>query len=783
MNENAIRFLDPASPEFTLDQVAEIAHRFFKLEGDIKFLESERDLNFRITNNSGVSVILKISNAQETEALVDMQVKAMLHIKKHDPDFPIPNIINTVDGLPYDWCMDARGVRHMVRVISVIPGEILSERDRSLSVMQDVGSLVARSGLALQGFFHPSADHYLLWDIRTLADLTGFVNHIEDASLRRAVERDLDSTIRHILPALSSMRSQVIHNDANALNILCDTGSDTRENPTQLTGLIDFGDMMFAPLIQDLAVAAGSMTQISDSPIDNICHVAMGYDRILPLLDDEINILSNLAVARNIQETLIAAKRVADDPNTSDYNGGGVMYYANALDQMLSMGHDEMRRKIRKTCRFPVYCPKPDQGIDTEEQTKALLKRRNASLGKQLELSYDTPMHVVKSQGMWVYDSAGKKHLDCYNNVPHVGHCHPHVVRSVSRQLATMNSNTRYLYENVVEYAERLGATMPGDLSSCIFVNSGSEANDAALQVARHITGNRGAIIVESAYHGITETIMGLSPSIQPVFPPVLPDDVRTISDPNNTVEGYMESLDVALASLAADGKAPAAFMVDCSLSSNGIADIPKDYLPYIAEKVRAAGGLIIADEVQIGFGRSGTHMWGIEAQGVVPDIITLGKPMGNGIPIGAAVMTPDVHHRFTKDVDFFSTFGGNPVACAAANAVLDVMEQENLMEQAFHNGERLRKGIRNLSNRFPQIGSVNGQGLFNGVEIVKADGSQEPDPVMTDKIVNGMRKNGVLISTANPHSLKIRPPMAFRQHHADIFVETLEKVLSGLDS
>jgi 4-aminobutyrate aminotransferase-like enzyme/Ser/Thr protein kinase RdoA (MazF antagonist) len=771
-----IKFLNPVPPEFTLEQVAGVARQIFGLEGEFISLESERDLNYRFVGTDGSSCIFKISNAREDEDLVDMQIQTMMHMVAQDPNIPIPHVIKTVDGKFYDWCTAENGNRHMVRAISTLSGINISEITRSPALLYDVGCVVARANYALQGFYHPAAGHELLWDIRTIKDIVPFISDVEDISLRKPLEADLNYTIQNILPTLSSMRSQIIHNDANTVNLLCDP-----DNPSSITGLVDFGDMLHGTLVQDLAVTAASVTHQSKTPLEDMCHVVRGFDDHHPLEDAEINILSHLAIARIAQEFLISVKRIAEDPDTSDYLGGGYESYLATLHTLLSCGHAEMRKQFRRTCRFPVYCPEPNEKLDVTNNKVNLLNRRKAFLGTELELSYDDPIHVVRSQGVWVTDAEGIRHLDAYNNVPHVGHCHPHVVKTISRQLATMNSNTRYLYDNVVDYAERLGATMPGDLNSCIFVNSGSESNDASIQIAKRITGNSGIIIVEDAYHGITESIYGLSPSIHLGGEAELPANVRTIAAPNNPSVNYLESIDKALASLKEAGMAPAAFMVDCSLSSNGIADIPADYLPVISEKVRKAGGLIIADEVQIGFGRSGTHMWGVEAQGVVPDIITLGKPMGNGIAIGALVTTPDIHHNFATQTDFFSTFGGNPVACAAAGAVLDVLERENLMENARVCGEYLRSGLRKLGEQYPQVASVSGQGFFNGVEIAKADGSGTPDEDLTRAIVNFMRDNGVLISTATSHSLKIRPSMVFQQEHADILIETFGRALNNL--
>ncbi len=786
-----IRFLDPVPPKFSLQEAEHAARELFGLEGVFKALYSERDQNFRIENTGG-DYVFKISNAREDHDAIDLQTQTLLHMAQSDPSLPIPRVIAAKDGNPHDFITATDGTRHLVRVLSYMPGVVMADVPRSAALFEDVGALMGRAGLALRGFFHPAAGYDLLWDLRQLVSLRALSEHVNNATLRRAIERDLDYTIEHVLPRLSGMRSQIIHNDGNIHNLIVDPAE-----PTKITGLVDFGDMMHAPLIFDLAVSAGSMTLDGPDSLETMCQVAMGYDGVLPLEEDEINILSHLAVGRIAQELLIAAKRRAETPDASAYILGDEKSYETVIDQLLTIGHQSMRAKLRDACRFPSYCPTGAVAVPDEkpDDVTSLLKRRKDSLGSALELVYDTPFHVVRGEGVWLYDADGHRHLDVYNNVPHVGHCHPHVVKTVSRQIGALNTNTRYLFDNVVTYAERLAASLPGDLGSCIFVNSGSEANDAAMRVARTLTGNQGAIIIEDAYHGITESIDELSPAAyHGAEPPALSPRVRTLEapdmyrgrfrdDPENAAQLYAQSADVAIESLRESGHGTAAFMIDSSFSSNGILPILPGYLPAVVEKVRAAGGLIIADEVQIGFGRCGSHLWGFEAQGIVPDIVTVGKPVGNGIALGVMITTPDIRGRFGEQIDFFSTFGGNPVASAAAHAVFDVIEEEGLVENSRVTGDYMRKGLCELANKHLVIGDVRGQGLFTGVDIVRDRTTREPAADIADKLRNHLRENRVLVGreTRAGNILKVRPPLAFRREHADIFLEAMESALDAL--
>jgi 4-aminobutyrate aminotransferase-like enzyme len=394
---------------------------------------------------------------------------------------------------------------------------------------------------------------------------------------------------------------------------------------------------------------------------------------------------------------------------------------------------------------------------------------------------------------VWLIDASGRSYLDAYNNVPQVGHCHPTVVQALAQQAATLNTNTRYLYESAIEYAERLTATMPGDLSVCMFVCSGSEANDLAWRLAKAHTGNAGAIVIEDAYHGTTDAVYELSPAEQGEGRPLAeyvdavpaPDGYRgkfRKDDPQYAAH-YATCIDDAVASLEARGFAPAAFYLDLILSSNGIFVPPPGYLSAAFEKVRAAGGLCVADEVQSGFGRTGDHFWGFAAHDVIPDIVTLGKPIGNGYSMAAVVTRPEIVASLVEESDFFSTTGGNPVACTVGLAVLDVLEREGLQERSRRVGAQLRSQIGELVERHPLIGDVRGAGMFIGVELVRDRSTLEPATKETAAIVNRMRELGVLVGIDGPHAnvIKIRPPLVFDENHALQLTDALDRALQEM--
>ena len=397
----------------------------------------------------------------------------------------------------------------------------------------------------------------------------------------------------------------------------------------------------------------------------------------------------------------------------------------------------------------------------------------------------------------YLWDAAGRRYLDAYNNVPHVGHCHRRIVQAGQAQMAVLNTNTRYLHELIHNYAERLGATLPGELKVCYFVNSGSEANELALRLARAHTGRRDLIVLEHAYHGNTTTMIDVSPykhggpggtGAPPwVHVAPLPDLYRGEHRRDDPDAGrkYAAPVMRLIEQLRASGAGLAAFLAESWPSVAGQMSLPADYVRSIYQMVRAAGGLCIADEVQTAYGRLGEHFWGFEYYGVVPDIVVLGKPIGNGHPIGAVVTTPDIARSFDNGMEYFSTFGGNTVSCAIGLAVLDVVDDENLQAHALEVGRQLLGRLHELKNRHTLIGDIRGSGLFLGVELVTDRQSLEPARREAAEIANHMREHGVLLGTDGPfhNVLKIRPPMPFTVPDAEILIGALDAALTATAS
>lgn len=402
----------------------------------------------------------------------------------------------------------------------------------------------------------------------------------------------------------------------------------------------------------------------------------------------------------------------------------------------------------------------------------ATLETRHRLLGRNLSIAYENPLKIVRGSMQYLYDEDGRQYLDAYNNVAHAGHCHPKVVEAGVRQMQTLNTNTRYLHDTILEYAEQLTSTLPEPLSVCYFVNSGSEANELALRLARAHTKARDMIVLDHAYHGNTTTLIDISPYKHDgpggSGPPPW---VHKVPLPRSEQDAH----DVVEVIKTTDGLC--GFIAESMPSVAGQIVLPTGYLSGVYEAVREAGGVCISDEVQTGYGRIGTHFWAFESYGVIPDIVVLGKPIGNGHPIGAVITTPDIATSFDNGMEFFSTFGGNTVSCAIGLAVLKVVQEENLQDHALTVGEQLLNSLRELQRHYEIIGDVRGSGLFLGVELT-IDG--QPATQEAKRIVNTMRNNGILIGTDGPFNsvLKIRPPMPFSTADATTFLDVLQRVL-----
>jgi 4-aminobutyrate aminotransferase-like enzyme len=583
------------------------------------------------------------------------------------------------------------------------------------------------------------------------------------------------------LGAVRGLRAQAIHGDCHPRNLLLNAAGD------RCVGILDFGDMIHAPLVLEPAVAMAEFLAEGVAGCELISELLAGYTSVQPLSSAEVEVLYELITARLATGLLIHAWRSRHDAAGAAEVADSVTVAEDRLDTLTTRGRELCRAEWHRAAGTSAGSvgPRVARMPRNEESETELLARRRRLLGAHAELFYSHPLHLVRGAGVWVYTAAGERFLDVYNNVPHVGHAHPSVVRAIHAQAKCIASNTRYLDRTVLDYAERLTASLPAGLDACLFVNSGSEANDVAWRMACAHTARAGALVMTSAYHGITEAVTALSPALKStrrthVEPLAAPPGSAEVAARGGAGLAATAATEVqrAIAALATRGFSVAAFMIDSAFTSNGIYDPPSDWMAPLTDAVHAAGGLVIADEVQYGLGRSGSHFWGFERRGYVPDIVTLGKPMGNGYPLGAVITRRSLLEGFQKQTGFFSTFGGNPVAAAAGLAVLEVLEREQLMANALRTGAHFRERLLDLAQSHADLGEVRGHGLLLGVEVLKGDGT--PAPARAKFIINALRERGVLIGGEGPagNVLKLRPPMCFGPEHADRVIAALEAVL-----
>ena len=765
-------------PELPLDALKRFAAKAYGLDGAWTRLEGERDQNFRIALGAHGSVVFKLCHPAEGEDILLCQAQALEHIALADPALPVPRLVRTCEGdllghLVHD------GTGYPVMALSWLDGSVLGEAALSPAGLRDLGRLLARLGLALRGFVNGApAERDLVWDTRRVMQLAPEIAHLPEHD--RGLAQDILARHESVtMPLMRRMRSQIIHGDVHPYNALVNSHC-------VVNGIIDFGDMVHAPLILDLANAAGDFLNPGQDPAETIYEMTRGYRSMAPLEEEEASALIDLIEVRLLMTPLIDALKSANGIQSQGYlqsfNGRSMPM----IRQLRKIGHDRLKGLARRAAAFPAAAePRP-------QPVEEALSRRRKVMGEKLYVFYDPPLHIVRGEGVWLESSDGRRFLDCYNNVPHVGHCHPYVTEAIARQARTLNTNTRYITDQSIDYAERLVALSAEGLSSVVFVNSGSEANDLAWRMARAFTGNSGGLAMDFAYHGVSEAIDAFSPSNAPehwqaphirLLPAPCLYRGELGSDVAQPGERYAAMASPLIADLANKGHGVAAAMIDSAFMTNGILDAPAGYLQAIVDRVRAAGGLFIADEVQSGFGRMGTHFWGHRHHGVTPDFITIGKPAGNGHPVGAVITRPEILAHFLKAGPFFSTFGGNNVACAAGLAVLDVIRDERLAENALAVGAYLRQALQRLMARHALIGDVRGVGLATGVELVRDRQTKEPAPAETARLLNLLRDEGVLVGGEGKHAnvLKIRPPIVFTHEHADFAATALDRALARM--
>ena len=843
------------APHFDSEAATAVTEKLYGFRATANTLPSERDQNFLLTSESGENFVLKIANALEDRSLLEAQNEAMSHLGTRLS--LCPRVIPSLSGAHVSLIDSPTHTTHFVRLLTYLPGTPLAEaRSNSPGLWRDLGRKLGQLDRELAEFDHSALHRDFHWDLANgLQIVSEYGQMIGDLKLRELVFESAGTFERNVSILLPKLRRSVIHGDANDYNVLVSPRGDSDPQHPTVVGLIDFGDMVHSHTVGDLAVAIAYVVLDKADPMTVAAQVVAGYHKEYPLQQAEIEALHGLVIMRLCMSVSLAAHQKQQQPGNEylkisqrsiintlpliaaiDSSAATAAFrHACGLTQPLHWDRGRPARSERASASGALSGNNPDveSGVGESNESFALASGRDARgpseeqasgiqsglradklipidtptkaetlaarkrlLGQNLSIAYNNPVKIVRGSMQYLYDEKDREYLDAYNNVAHVGHCHPRVVKAGQAQMAVVNTNTRYLHDLINRYAERLTATLPAPLSVCFFVNSGSEANELALRLARAHTQALDLIVLDHAYHGNTTTLIDISPYKHDgpggggtpswVHKVALADVYRGNyrSEDPLAAEKYSEHVIEAVAELTKRGVRLSGFIAESLPSVAGQIVFPAGYLAKVYEAIRKVDGVCIADEVQTGYGRIGTHFWGFESYSVVPDIVVLGKSIGNGHPIGAVITTPAIATSFDNGMEFFSTFGGNTVSSAIGLTVLDVVLEENLQRHALCVGEQMIQGLTDLMDRHEIIGDLRGSGLFLGVELVRSRYGREPATAEAEVVVNRMREQGILLGTDGPfhNVIKIRPPMPFSTNDADRLIFTLDEILTALE-
>ena len=650
---------------------------------------------------------------------------------------------------------------YVVRLLSFLNGTFLGDINQTKKILESLGSFTAEMNKAILDY----EDLYISskvwqWDIQHIHLNKKFIKDIESFRDRKLVNYFLQQFDEVVIPMLPSLRKSIIHNDLNEWNILC--------NDKGVSGVIDFGDIAHTQLVNEVAIAMTYGAYDKDDPITNSSYILSSYHKKLPLNNDEISILYYLITAKLCMSVCNSAHSRKINPN----NKYAFISEKNAWKTL--------KKFVKYSPRFVENKFRNCLNIESKKtlNSKKIRLERGKVISKIFSLSYDEPIAMERSAFQYMFDYEGNSYLDAYNNVPHVGHCHPGVIEAASKQMKKLNTNTRYLYDIINRYGIKLLEKFNKSLNRVYFVNSGSEASDLAIKLALAYSKNNNIMVLENGYHGHTQRGTDISAyKFNHVRGQGKKDYVTVVPMPKKKDYENDNSL---INHTIKKVENIAAFICEPILGCGGQVPLTKNYLKKVYKKIRDNGGVCISDEVQTGFGRLGKVFWGFELYNVVPDIVILGKSMGNGHPIGAVITTDKIASKFSEGVEFFSSFGGNPVSCSVGLSVLDIIEKEKLQENAKIVGKYYKKELEKLKNKHKVIGEVRGEGLFLGIEIIN-ENNLKPDRKLAHLLKNRLREKHILVGTDGPHNnvIKSKPPICFDKEDVKLVVESIDDILS----
>ncbi|MCD4720716.1 MAG: aminotransferase class III-fold pyridoxal phosphate-dependent enzyme [Desulfobacula sp.] len=758
----------------TITKLMEIEYDF---SGEISRLAGENE-NYLIKKDDGTCFVLKLADDNTTAGMIEIEHLAVDQLINAKLPIRLPRVILTRTGSVQARLMtkDRKEIRG--RLLEFVKGKAWCQAlPATNELLENLGTIIAQMNMDMSFIVHPDSKRTHHWDLARADQHRSKIYLIDSLEKRQILEWVFHLYAAIVRPLFESLPKSLIHGDINDDNVLV---SDER-----VVGILDFGDCLTNPTVCDLAIALAYHTLDEDNPLEAAATIIGAYHKIRPLSIDEMMAIFPLMCARLAVSVIISAQRKKIDPTMENWFVSEKRAWKK-LEVLSTTGPAQAAIILASKTNLE---PFENRGASVTE----LLKNRQRLIAPSVSPSYDKPLKFLKGKGQYLYDYNGRPFLDLYNNVCHVGHCHPKVVQAGQKQMARLNTNTRYLYDGLTQYAQKLCDTLPRELDTCFFVNSGSEANELALRIARVYTHQKDMLVVENAFHGHTSSMIDISPykfmgqggkgEPEPwVHVVPVPDGYRGKfkGRGEDTGKAYGNEVGEILKNIP---KPIAGFITESLLSCGGQVIPPHGYFKTAFKHVRDAGGLCIADEIQAGFGRVGSHFWAFELQSVVPDIVVMGKPIGNGHPMSAVVTRKEIADSFANGMEFFATFGGNPVSCAIGMAVLDVIKDEGLQGHAKQVGARMLEGLNGLKNKHDIIGDVRGIGLFIGIELIKDKSTLAPATRKAAEMVNRLKNRGILLGTDGPFNnvIKIKPPMVITKEDADMFIRVFDDALSNM--
>ncbi|WP_282161620.1 aminotransferase class III-fold pyridoxal phosphate-dependent enzyme [Ulvibacterium marinum] len=729
-------------------------------------LEGYDSINFKVEAKGKTHVLKQYPYSDATQELLHAENRVLVHLSKlQSIDFPKP--INTKDGKEL---VLREGL--IFRLLSYVEGDFLGNIEHTPRLLKSLGEFLGKMDRSLLKCHEASLTaKETQWDLKHFMANEKYLKFIPDNKDRSLVDYFFLQFLENVCPHQYELRKSLIHNDANDWNVL------TRDG--KVSGIIDFGDMCHSWTVNEIAIAITYVMMGKEKPLEVASHVIEGYQSIFPLETEELDILYYLVAARLCTSVCNSAYAKTLKPE-SEYITISEKPAWRLLRKWLGINPIKCRDAFRMAAGYPKV---------NKPKLREQLEKRSLNLGKALSLSYINPIQMQRSAFQYMYDGQGNTILDAYNNIMLAGHCHPKVVRAGRQVMARLNTNTRYVFPEILAYSETLLSKFPQSLDKVFFVNSGSAATDLAIRMALAYSKKKKIMVLEHGYHGNTRVGIDIShykygqgnnlgkqdyiveTPMPKVFGSGLKDDG---SAGKHFAQETMARIDGAKGKIAA-------FIAEPIMGCGGQVPLAKGYLKEVYPKIRAQGGICISDEVQVGFGRLGDFFWGYEMHEIVPDMVILGKPMANGHPIGAVVTTSEISESFAQGPEFFSSFGGNPVSCTIGHAVLQVIQEEKLQEHAKKVGDYLQSLLVELQQEFLEIANIRGIGLFIGVELLDKKG--KPNTMLAHRVKNELRENYILIGTDGPYDnvLKIKPPLSFSEKDADLLVHQLHKICNDL--